>query len=482
MVLLSNGMIRTMDIIHISAECYPAAKVGGLADVVGALPKYQILLGHSATVIMPFYHGKFSSSHEFLTEFSGIARLGHTNYNFNVLKLDNSSLGFDLFLIDIPGLFDRHNIYSYHDDSERFITFQIAALNWLNQRDGVPDVVHCHDQQTGFIPFMMSKVREYSKFELVPTVFTIHNGQYQGQFGFDKLHFLPPFHSYFNGLVEWHNLINPLASAIKCAWGVTTVSPSYLEEIGWEMKGMEDLLRHERDKSVGILNGIDSEVWNPETDPMLETNFNLKTVEAGKKASKDLLCKQFGLNPEKPLFTFIGRLVEEKGADVLPDIIYNICKFNPGEQNILVLGSGEKNIEHGLLHLESMFKGSYCSHIGYSEKLSHLIYAGADFLLMPSRVEPCGLNQMYALRYGTIPIVRRTGGLRDTVEDIGDNGFGICHDQCSTFDVIHSMQRAKTLFKNKRAFTKIRKEIMQIDHSWNRAAKEYIELYQSLKI
>ena len=175
-------------------------------------------------------------------------------------------------------------------------------------------------------------------------------------------------------------------------------------------------------------------------------------------------------------------MVEEKGADVLPDIIYNICTFNPGEQNILVLGSGEKNIEHGLLHLESMFKGSYCSHIGYSEKLSHLIYAGADFLLMPSRVEPCGLNQMYALRYGTIPIVRRTGGLRDTVTDIGDNGFGICHDQCSTFDVIHSMQRAKTLFKNKRAFTKIRKEIMQIDHSWNRAAKEYIELYQSLKI
>lgn len=471
-----------MDIIHISAECYPAAKVGGLGDVVGALPKYQALLGHSASVIMPFYHGKFSRSYECSSVFSGYARLGSANFTFNVLKPEKIELGFELFLIDIPGLFDRENIYSYHDDTERFITFQIATLNWLNQRDGTPDVIHCHDQQTGFIPFMMSKVREYSKFEHIPSIFTIHNGQYQGQFGFDKLHFLPPFHSYFNGLVEWHNLINPLASAIKCAWAVTTVSPSYLDEIGYNMRGMEDLLRSERGKSVGILNGIDAEVWNPEKDTMLENKFSIKTVEAGKKASKDLLCQQFGLNPEKPLFTFIGRLVGEKGADVLPDIIYNICKFNPGEQNILILGSGDRDIETGLLHLEAMFKGYYCSYIGYNEALSHLIYAGADYLLMPSRVEPCGLNQMYALRYGTIPIVRRTGGLRDTVTDIGDNGFGICHDQCSTFDVIHSMQRAKTLFKDKKTFKKIRKQIMQIDHSWNKAAEEYVELYKSLKI
>lgn len=470
-----------MDIIHISAECYPVAKVGGLADVVGSLPKYQTLLGHSAKVIMPFYHGAYSRANEFSSVFSGFARLGHTRFAFHVLTPVSNNPGFDLFLIDIPGLFDRENVYSYHDDNERFITFQIATLNWLNQSEGVPDVIHCHDQQTGFIPFMMSKVREYQKFEQVPTVFTIHNGQYQGQFGFDKLYYLPPFHSYYNGLVEWHNLINPLASAIKCAWKVTTVSPSYLDEISYSMNGMEELLRNERGKSAGILNGIDTDVWNPETDPMLEQNFSIKTVEAGKKASKDFLCSQYGLNPEKPLFTFIGRLVGEKGADLLPEVIYNVSKFNPGEQNILILGSGEKQIENGLLHLESEFKGSYCSHIGYNEKLSHLIYAGADFLLMPSRVEPCGLNQMYALRYGTIPVVRRTGGLRDTVTDIGDGGFGICHDQCSTFDIIHSVQRAKTLFKDKKAMKRIKKEIMQIDHSWTRAAMEYINLYQSLK-
>jgi starch synthase len=166
---------------------------------------------------------------------------------------------------------------------------------------------------------------------------------------------------------------------------------------------------------------------------------------------------------------------------VLPDAVYHISKQYPGEQNILILGSGEKNIEHGLLHLEHLFRGNYCSYIGYNEKLSHQLYAGADFLLMPSRVEPCGLNQMYALRYGTIPIVRRTGGLRDTVVDIGDGGFGFCHDQVSTHDIMHSVQRAKKFCQNKKNLSKIRKQIMAIDHSWNKAAADYIELYQSLK-
>ncbi len=471
-----------MEIIHISAECYPAAKVGGLADVVGALPKYQALLGHSAKVIMPFYHGKYSRENQFAEVFSGFARLGNNSLSFRVVKPTVNKLGFDLYLIDIPGLFDRENVYSYQDDTERFITFQVAALNWLNERTTIPDIVHCHDQHTGFIPFMMSKIWDYRRFAQVPTVFTIHNGQYQGQFGFEKLYLLPPFHSYYNGLVDWQNTINPLASAIKCAWKITTVSPSYMEEISYSMNGLEALLRAERNKSIGILNGIDADVWNPETDQMLEKNYGLDHIAEGKKANKDALCKQFGLDPKKPLFTFIGRLVGEKGADVLPDIVYHQLKNFPGEQNILILGSGELTVEQALLHQELEFKGNFCSYIGYNEKLSHTIYAGADFLLMPSRVEPCGLNQMYALRYGTIPIVRRTGGLRDTVIDIGDGGFGFCHDQCSTHDVMHSIQRAKDLYKNKKAFNQIRKQIMQIDHSWNKAANDYVELYQSLKI
>jgi starch synthase len=215
---------------------------------------------------------------------------------------------------------------------------------------------------------------------------------------------------------------------------------------------------------------------------MLEKNYDQKNLSEGKKTAKDALCQQFSLDPDKPLFTFIGRLVEEKGADCLPDIVYKVSKTWPNEQNILILGSGDHKVEQALLHQENEFRGSYCSFIGYNEKLSHMIYAGADFLLMPSRVEPCGLNQMYALRYGTIPIVRRTGGLRDTVIDIGDGGFGLCHDQCSTDDVMHAVYRAKEFYKNKRAFNKIRKQIMQIDHSWSRAAEDYIDLYQSIKI
>jgi starch synthase len=469
-----------MKIIHISAECYPAAKAGGLADVAGALPKYQNLIGNDASVIMPHYYTKFRTENEFEALYTGFARLGYIDYTFHVFKLLNNKLGFEIYSIDIPGLFDRDKLYSYQDDTERFLTFQIAALNWIISSGLRPNIIHCHDQQTGFIPFMIAHVWEYRDLKNVPTVFTIHNGAYQGQFGFDKLHYLPPFHSSLTGLIEWHGLINPLAAAIKNAWKVTTVSPTYMDEIGYSMSGLEGLLRAERSKSIGVLNGIDVDVWNPETDSMLEKNYTVKTVAAGKAENKKWLCNEFNLDPTKPLFTFIGRLVGEKGADFLPEAIYNMMIQHPKEQNILILGTGEKHIEQALWDLEPLFKGNYCSFIGYNEKLSHVIYAGADFLLMPSRVEPCGLNQLYALRYGTIPIVRRTGGLKDTVIDIGDNGFGICHDQCSAWDITYSMERAKALYLHPTTFKNIRKLIMQIDHSWNKASEDYIELYKTL--
>jgi starch synthase len=466
-----------MEIIHISAECYPAAKAGGLADVVGSLPKYQAQLGHSTKVVMPCYHNKFKEQHTFKSIFTGKARLGQHDFNFSVLVPTDTDFGYELCMIDIPGLFDRPNIYSYGDDTERFITFQVAVINWLNMRDTVPDVVHCHDQHTGFIPFFMSKIFDYRRFEHVPTVFTIHNGEYQGQFGFDKLHYLPPFHSFYSGILEWNNAINPLACAIKSSWRVTTVSPSYLEEINHTMRGLQDLLRSERHKSVGILNGIDVDVWNPETDPMLEKQFGVSNSTEGKKANKAWLCKEFGLDPKKPLFTFIGRLVGEKGADILPQAIHDAFSTFGRELNFLVLGSGEYWIEGELRRMEGLYKGNYCSYIGYNERLSHMIYAGADFLLMPSRVEPCGLNQMYALRYGTVPVVRRTGGLRDTIMDIGDNGYGICHDLCTPDDVIHSIGRALPFYNSKKEFAQNRARIMELDFSWTLAAKKYIDLY-----
>jgi starch synthase len=467
-----------MEIIHFSAECYPVAKVGGLGDVVGALPKYQNKLGHYAKVVMPAYENKFLHENEFEGVYDGWIELGTNNYQVRILREKTNKLGFDLYLVHIPGLLNRPNVYGYDDDIERFLAFQIAALDWICQWQHRPDVMHCHDYHTGLIPFMASNCARFWKLNNIPTVLTIHNAQYQGQFGWDRLHLLPMYDLRNSGRLEWNGDINPLASAIKCAWRISTVSPSYMDEISHKANGLEHLLQRERGKSRGILNGIDNEVWDPATDPMLSKNFQIRTLEAGKKANKEALCDVFNLDPSKPLYTFIGRLVGEKGADLLPEIFDNVLSESNGAISILVLGSGEKDVENKLAHLKEKYHGRYNVYIGYHEQLSHQIYAGADFLLMPSRVEPCGLNQMYALRYGTIPIVRRIGGLRDTVSDIGDGGFGICHDQASVEDVEHAIGRAYQLYQNTKAIKDIKKFIMKLDHSWDRAAQEYVEFYQ----
>ncbi|AWI27256.1 glycogen synthase [Flavobacterium pallidum] len=470
-----------MEIFHISAECYPVAKVGGLADVVGALPKYLNKAGHHAKVVVPGYDNKWTNENEFDIVHNGKLKLGWFYFNYTVLQERTGKLGFPLYLIAIPELFDRPNVYSYEDDTERFTAFQIAFLNWLVESDQYPDIIHCHDHHTGLIPFMVQQCYNYKRLAHTPTIITIHNGQYQGWFGFDKMHYIPNFDLSRTGFIEWGGLINPLAAGIKSAWKVTTVSPSYLEEISHSANGLENLLRFERHKSVGILNGIDNEVWNPKTDPMIIGNYTLKTAKKGKEKNKAFLCEQFGLDPSKPLFAFIGRLVGEKGADLLPEIFHNSLREHYEEINILVLGSGDTFVENQLNSLKPYFEGNYNAYIGYNEKLSHIIYAGADFLLMPSRVEPCGLNQMYALRYGTIPIVRRTGGLKDTVHDFGDNGFGICHDQASVFDVNYSISRAVGLYHDEKKMKQILNYILQIDHSWEKAAGQYIDIYNSLK-
>jgi starch synthase len=467
-----------MEIIHLSAECYPIAKVGGLGDVVGALPKYQNKLGHVAKVVMPAYQTRFMQENEFEVVYDGWGRLGFQNFPVRIFREKTNKLGFDLFLVHIAGLMDRDRVYGYDDDTERFIAYQIAVLDWIAQWEHKPDVIHCHDHHTGLVPFMAAYCHQFEKLKSVPTILTIHNAQYQGQFGWDKLHYIPPFDLWKSGQLDWRGAINPLASAIKCAWRITTVSPSYLDEISFNANGLEELFARERGKSVGILNGIDNDVWNPAVDTMLEKRYTLRTTENGKKANKEELCRVFELDPGKPLFTFIGRLVGEKGADLLPDIFYRILHEGHGEINILVLGSGDPQVEGRLAQIKYDYPGNYNAYIGYNEKLSHQIYAGADFLLMPSRVEPCGLNQMYALRYGTVPVVRRIGGLKDTVIDIGDGGFGICHDQTSVWDVCHAIGRANELYRDKKRMKDIRKQIMQLDHSWDRAAQEYIDLYQ----
>jgi len=466
-----------MKILHISAECYPIAKVGGLADVVGALPKYQNKLGVESSVIMPFYDHKFTQNNTFRTVYKSSIELGETIVDFNIVSLTENTLGFELFLVDIPTLLFKDYVYSA-DDTDRFLAFQIAALDWVLQLDNKPSIIHCHDHHTGLIPFMVSHSHKYNALERTPTLLTIHNAQYQGWFSHDKVRLIPAFNFDHVGLLDWAGSINPLAAAIKCAWKVNTVSPSYMEELKRNANGLESLLSHESAKCTGILNGIDSSVWNPETDKYIIKTFSKKTIQSGRKANKKWLCDTFNLDIDKPLFAFIGRLVGEKGADLFPQIFDQALQKN--NSSILLLGSGDPAIEKDLEQLKEKYIGDYNAFIGYDEKLAHIIYAGADFLLMPSRVEPCGLNQLYALRYGTIPIVHNIGGLKDTVLDIADKGFGFVHHEASVQQVCYAIERATVFYENQAKFKKIRTLIMQIDHSWDISAKAYIDLYNTL--
>ncbi|SDW88876.1 starch synthase [Lutibacter oricola] len=468
-----------MKILHISAECYPIAKVGGLADVVGSLPKYQNNQNVTSEVIMPYYNNKFTNQNEFKSIYEGKVNLDVNEYEFRILTPTSIDLGYNLFLVDIPELLFKDYVYS-NDDTERFFAFQLAVLNWVTIWENKPTTLHCHDHHTGLIPFLISESYVYSDLKDIPTVFTIHNAQYQGWFSHDKVNMFPEFNFDHVGLLDWGGSINPLAAAIKCAWKVNTVSPSYMEELKFEANGLEHLLSAESEKCVGILNGIDTDVWNPETDSYLIKNYKTSTVQSGSKENKKWLCNEFNLDEKKPLFAFIGRLVGEKGSDLFPEVFRAVLEKN--ECNILLLGSGNNEVENALNELKGDFEGTYNAFIGYDERLSHIIYAGADFLLMPSRVEPCGLNQMYSLRYGTIPVVRSIGGLKDTVIDISkENGFGICHNEVNKEEIVTAIDRAVELYKNQTAYKKHRKNIMSIDHSWGASAKEYINLYQNLK-
>ena len=469
-----------MEILHISAECYPVAKAGGLGDVVGSLPKYQNKLGHTAKVVMPMYLTKFLYSNDFEVDSKGSAYLGNWQFEYTIIKETTNKLGFDLYLVDIHGLLDREKIYGYEDDAQRFLGFQIAVLSWLKSWQHQPDVIHCHDYHAGLIPFMMKFCGTFNRLAGIKSVITIHNAQYQGWMDWTKSYLLPAWDPWKWGMLDWKDNINPLASAIKCADKVTTVSWSYLEELRYSANGLENLFEYERGKSVGILNGIDADVWDPATDTYITNQYSIKDVAKGKQANKKILCEEFGLNNKLPLVVFIGRLVGEKAADILPESIMASLYSLQGKVCFLILGSGDPNVEWQLSTLTEKFRDRYNVMIGYNEKLSHQMYAGADFLLMPSRVEPCGLNQMYAMRYGTVPVVRSTGGLRDTVIDMGDeNGYGIRFNYATVDDVKYSIERAANVYGDKKTMGIMRKRMMQVDNSWDKSAQQYIDVYQS---
>jgi starch synthase len=472
-----------MEIIHITAECYPVAKAGGLGDVAGALPKYLNKAGHNAKVIMPMYRTKFLAANEWETVHEGRQNLSDYYFKYAVIKEKTDKLGFELYLVDIFGLLDREKVYGYDDDTDRFIAFQIATLDWMTQWSHQPDVIHCHDHHTGLVPFMVKHCFAFQRLANVPTVFTIHNGEYQGQFARERSVLIPAYDTYKWGVLEWNGLINPMAAAIKSAWKVTTVSPSYLDELRYKAAGLEPLMEYEKGKCVGILNGIDADFWDPSLDPMLPYNYDSHDVRDGKRKNKKEICSTFGLDPDKPLITFIGRLVGEKAADLLPDAIRSSVYHHRGSMSFLILGSGDPDVENRLREVQHQVGGFVNTFFGYNEALAHQLYAGADFLLMPSRVEPCGLNQMYALRYGTVPMVRSTGGLKDTVKDFGDwQGYGIRFNNADVGDITYSVGRAVDLYYNKRdLYNWMRSYMMHIDNSWEASTQEYIRLYEGLQ-
>jgi starch synthase len=468
-------------VLHISTECYPAAKSGGLGDVVGALPKYEVKLGVKAEVIIPKYKSKWLLNQNYASVFGGSFYLNDKQVFYHVEKVLDADLGFDLFVIDLPGLFDRPGIYldeqgyGYQDEPERNISFQRGVLEFLKKAGQKYDLLHCHDHQSGLIPFFCKFGIGYESLRNLPSVFTIHNAQYRGAFHWKRYVLLPQYEGRHAGMLDWDDSIHSLASAIKCADAVTAVSENYMNEVKRNSSGLEHLFYMESHKCGGILNGVDYENWDPKTDSFLD----IKLAKSWKKFKDGNKAKFFENQADVPLFSFIGRFAYEKGADLLAGaferMLYHGARFN-----VVILGSGDKNTENDCRYLEARFPNNVRSFITYNESLAHQIYAAADFLIMPSRFEPCGLNQMYAMKYGTIPIVRNTGGLSDTVIDIGDNGNGIRFNNASEEDICYSIARGIELFKNNQLFSELQQNNNKLDFSWDKSAKKYLALYDTL--
>jgi starch synthase len=480
-----------IQVLHISAECYPAAKTGGLGDVVGSLPKYMSQAGVLSAAVIPKYSLKWIQGREWVTVYRGAIRSDWRTIHFTVQQERSNALGFPFFVVDIPGLYDRPGIYNdpggwaYGDEIERYLVFQQAVLQWVISfpEQERPRVLHCHDHHTGLIPFMAKYSPDFRPLAETPTVFTIHNGQYQGAFSWKNHNLLPYYDAWARSYLGWNGAINPMAAAIKCAWAVTTVSESYLFELHESSLGLEPLFRLEWHKQWGIINGIDSQVWDPTTDAALQFRLENNDIQAFKQKNKRVLCEWFGLPEHLPLISFIGRMVGEKGSDLLPDAYRNYIHAG-GSASFLVLGTGETWTQNEFRSMSHQYPGRVNAVIDYNESLAHQIYAGSDFLIMPSRVEPCGLNQFYAMRYGTIPIVRSIGGLKDTVPDIAEpdgTGRGIRFDRATLSDIGHAIHRAASMWHNEPGIVALlRQRIMAVDSSWENTVGRYFSVYQRI--
>ncbi len=485
-------MVEQLKVLFLSPEVVPFAKTGGLADVAGALPTALKRMGADVRLVLPFYRvireGDFKAN---LLLKNLEVPMGSESLTADVLETRTED-GIPVYLVDREDLYDRPNLYGnargdYYDNLERFTFFSHAALRLTQALKFEPDVIHCHDWQTGLVPALLkgpySNVLTLSG---TSSIFTIHNIGYQGIFPAEKLPLTGlPISGFFHpeGLEFWGKM-SLLKSGIVYSEAITTVSPKYAEEIQTPEygMGMEGILETRRAFLHGILNGVDYRLWDPTQDAHIPVNYSPQK-RAGKAACKEALLKEMGLDSSlkaRPLLGMISRLSAQKGLDLLVKILEEILALDVG---LVVLGSGDDRIQRAIQQAAKRHPGRVGLFIGFNEPLAHRIMAGSDLFLIPSRYEPCGLTQMYALRYGTVPVVRATGGLDNTIVPFDPktgegNGFKFGPYQPKAF--LSSIKQSVKLFESAKAWERLVSNGMKADFSWDRSAKSYLELYKSV--
>ena len=475
-----------MKILYATSEAVPFCKTGGLADVAGSLPPALAAEGAEVAVVLPLYRRvreKFGGELNFLCYDYVDLAWRHVYCGLFSIEWD----GVTWYFLDNEQYFDRPDLYGYMDDGERFGFFSRAIVKMLDHMKFWPDVINCNDWQTALVPIYLldDGVRE-NRYRSIRTTMTIHNIEYQGRYGKETLGDLFGLDSGWaaDGTIMMDGDVNLLKAAILCADAVNAVSPTYANELkmAYFAHRLESVMRRCEYKLSGVLNGIDMNRYNPETDPIITTNFSAGDM-SGKDADKAALQKLMGLRvePHVPIVGIISRLVSHKGLDLICEVLHDMMKL---PLQLVVLGKGDQKYEEFFHWASQQYPGRMAVRLDYNEELSMAIYAGADLFLMPSKSEPCGLSQMIAMRYGTVPIVRETGGLRDTVqpyESWRDAGNGFTFSNYSSGDMLYVIREAVYLYKDyPDAFGRLRKRGMECDFSWARSAGEYLRIYANV--
>ncbi len=468
-----------MKVLYASSEAYPFAMSGGLADVAGALPKALRKRFVGCRVVLPLYSSISEELRQKMTFVCSITvPVAWRRQYCGIFEAHVD--GVIYYLIDNQYYFKREGLYGHFDDAERFAFFSRAVLEIIPYIDFTPDIIHCNDWQTALIPVYLDAFYKYADlYKNIKTVFTIHNIQYQGKYGYELTNDVLGLPKECESLLDYDNCLNFMKGAIQCSNKVTTVSPTYSKEIldPYYSHGLDGILKEFTYKLTGIVNGIDCDVYNPETDPLIYKNYSVNDI-SGKAYNKAELQKELGL-PQREDTVVIGivtRLVKHKGIDLVKCVFEELLK---ADLQFAILGSGEWEFETFFHEMAAKYPDKVGLKLGFNPTLAHRIYAGADIFLMPSQSEPCGLAQMVALRYGTIPIVRETGGLNDTISDSGDNkGNGFTFKSYNAHDMLETVWRAFAGYADKNGWATLRERAMNCDNSWSTSANAYIRLYK----